>query len=757
MLKSEIKVGGHYIAKVGVNVTTVRVDRIEEVEGRPTGNIWGDKRRDTTRYHVTNLTTGRTTTFRSAAKFRRVAQASPVPAPSYEQKTIAVVEPVEVLEDTVCECTYPEEAPGEQCEVCGGTVPGAKKVAAPTPVAVEAPKPVSALAASIASVPAAPARKHPLTEEQETIIRAALVEPILVIEAGAGCGKTSTLVELAKAMPGRGQYTAFNASLVAESSAKFPSSCPCNTIHSLAFRQEGIKYKHRLNKGRVRTSEVAAMLSVAPLTVKGADGKDKVLDGGMLVALLLKAIKRFCHSADKQVSGRLLGRVVVSGVRDEDQELVREYLTPYLSKIWDDIKNPKGTLPFTHDHYVKLWQLNSPIISASYILLDEAQDTSPVMLDVLAQQVARGTKVILVGDSGQQIYSWRGAVNALAAFPEARRLTLSQSFRFGPVVAEVANAVLEHLAEKTPLVLKGFGKVVSRLTRLAINPPAGTQIAEPDAIICRTNAGAVQSLFDAIANGKRPHLVGGGDDVLKFVRAALDLQQGRRTDHPELCVFESWNEVKLFSKTDEGEDLKLMVRLIESFTAQRIADALKHMPAERDADLVICTAHKSKGREWRRVRLASDFVPLSKMCDEELRLLYVAATRAQNLLDLETCPPFLSEGKDGEREERRINLATARRLSEEIAAAAPSFASAASEEVKAAPQAAAAQDGGKAVPAPKNNWTKHSDGRWLIRGVPGQAGRVTVYRRDGSKSEEQLGAVVWQDAANALYEVVKKR
>ncbi len=61
MKKAEIKVGGHYIAKVSGRIVTVRVDAIRECGGY-------DHNRPV--YDVTNLTTGRKTTFRSAAKFR---------------------------------------------------------------------------------------------------------------------------------------------------------------------------------------------------------------------------------------------------------------------------------------------------------------------------------------------------------------------------------------------------------------------------------------------------------------------------------------------------------------------------------------------------------------------------------------------------------------------------------------------------------------------------------------------------------------
>lgn len=68
MTRKEIKVGGHYIAKVSGNLTTVRVDAIEE------RTDW--KGRADTVYRVTNLATGRHTTFRSAAKFRRQVKQS---------------------------------------------------------------------------------------------------------------------------------------------------------------------------------------------------------------------------------------------------------------------------------------------------------------------------------------------------------------------------------------------------------------------------------------------------------------------------------------------------------------------------------------------------------------------------------------------------------------------------------------------------------------------------------------------------------
>lgn len=74
MKKAEIKVGGIYIAKVSNKLTRVRVDAIRDVEGRSSGeSYWKKTTPSSTRYEITNLVTGRKTTFRSAAKFRKEA------------------------------------------------------------------------------------------------------------------------------------------------------------------------------------------------------------------------------------------------------------------------------------------------------------------------------------------------------------------------------------------------------------------------------------------------------------------------------------------------------------------------------------------------------------------------------------------------------------------------------------------------------------------------------------------------------------
>lgn len=77
MLKNQIAVGGVYIAKVNNRLVPVRVDNIREFNPTFQRSSVLRPMRSQIRYEVTNLLTNRTTTFRSAAKFRRPATPTP--------------------------------------------------------------------------------------------------------------------------------------------------------------------------------------------------------------------------------------------------------------------------------------------------------------------------------------------------------------------------------------------------------------------------------------------------------------------------------------------------------------------------------------------------------------------------------------------------------------------------------------------------------------------------------------------------------
>lgn len=480
-----------------------------------------------------------------------------------------------------------------------------------------------------------------LTSEQEEARRLYLTGASMVIQAGAGTGKTSTLKALAEATPDkRVQYVAFNRAIVDEAKAKFPSNVSANTAHSLAFRSVGKRYAHRLNGNRMTSQQLAGILRIDPVKVRVGDA-DRTLAPAFLAGRVMAAVTRFCQTADTEVNRRHFPYIEGIDLPDDaghrtfaNNDDLANRLLPVARRAWDDLQREDGALRFQHDHYLKMWQLSNPRISADVILFDEAQDANPVMAAVVAAQ--DHAQVVYVGDSQQAIYEFTGAVNTLDGLSADRRVFLTQSFRFGPAIAAQANTVLA-MIPGAELRLVGTESIPSTLG-----------IGErDDAVLTRTNAAAVEQVLQAQSAGRRPHLVGGGSEVVAFAKAARDLQDGRPTYHPELACFDTWGAVQDYVAHDElGGELKLLVDLVDKFGIDTILGALESMPSEAAADVIVSTAHKAKGREWESVRLAGDFpTEPDRLSPAELRLIYVAVTRARlrldctSLADLWDAPP----------------------------------------------------------------------------------------------------------------------
>jgi AAA domain/UvrD-like helicase C-terminal domain len=485
----------------------------------------------------------------------------------------------------------------------------------PAPVSVT-PKPVTTPAPSLGKV----AGLTP-TAEQADIIAACQSGGNLVIEAGAGTGKTSTLKMAASVMGRRGLYIAFNRAIARDAARSFPKNVSCSTAHSLAFRAVGHAYKARLDGPRLPARQAAELLGISEPLALG----ERRVDPAQLARLATETVAKFCRTADREITRQHVPEV--NGIDGAAAAALADVVHPLAVAAWDDLTKVDGKLRFTHDCYLKMWALTDPKLSADYILFDEAQDADPLIASVVQGQDAQ---LIAVGDTQQAIYEWRGAVNAIETWPARTRLLLTQSWRFGPAVADEANKWLSLLNAR--LRLTGAPTLASRLAPLA----------KPRAVLCRTNAEAMGQAMTTLAGGRRVALVGGGATIAKLARAAADLQDGRTTDHPELFAFTSWAEVQDYVRQDEaGADLAALVRMVDDHGTDAILDATRRLTEERAADVVVSTAHRAKGREWETVRIAGDFrqpkadengVP-GRVPKGEARLAYVAVTRPKGVLD----------------------------------------------------------------------------------------------------------------------------
>ncbi|MFH8569775.1 UvrD-helicase domain-containing protein [Streptomyces sp. NPDC017993] len=477
--------------------------------------------------------------------------------------------------------------------------------------------------------------RHP-TREQSAATDAFDAGSHLVIQAGAGTGKTTTLAMLAHAARRRGRtgrYIAFNRAIARHADRTFPAGVSCGTAHALAYTAVGRRYRDRMNSPRQAGWRTGAALGIDDgLSVRL--GARKVTNKALSNSAL-RTVTRFCQSADKEIAPHH-----VPPLRGAEQQPLHDQLAdlvlPFARKAWADLQHPKhGVVRFEHDHYLKMWALREPVIPADFLLLDEAQDTNPVVDQVFTAQRAHA-QLVLVGDSAQAIYGWRGARDVMTGF-DGTRLSLSRSFRFGPALAAEANRWLAIV--DAPIRLTGSPWLKTEMSRLR----------EPAAILCRSNVGAMVEVIRQLEAGRRVALAGGGEVLRALARAAHDLDAGRRTAHPELMLFESWGELREYAEFDPaGRDLLPLVELVDEHGTQAVLRALDRLTPEASAQVTVSTAHRAKGREWPTVRIADDFtapddldelgedgIPLPGPIDaDEARLAYVAVTRARSRLDL---------------------------------------------------------------------------------------------------------------------------
>lgn len=468
------------------------------------------------------------------------------------------------------------------------------------------------------------------TYEQAVAIDNARLGGSFKVVAYAGTGKTTTLQMISQALSHRrGMYLAFNKAIAQHAQNKFHRGVDCRTFHSLAYRSVPRAITDKLRLPRLSPSFLAKAYRLEPITLRrmmGGRYENYVLMPSRLASLVANGVSQFCATNSQYPAPRHIP--VPTWLHEADIATLQNYLYPALERRWQESIDPDHGAGIGHDIYLKLWAMSNPVIPADYVLFDEAQDADPLMLGILLKQ--QHTQVIYVGDAHQQIYGWRGAVNAMhqLPLPETR---LTTSFRFGEEIANVANALLGALKEKIPL--HGHTDVPSRV----VNKP---HTKKRDAILCRTNARAMELLLHGLMQGDRVSLQADHARIHRFVEAASLLKQGKRvTDVPELAWFNSWHDVHEYCETNDGSDIKPLVKLIDDHGTTSLKDALVKISPLENAEYVISTAHKAKGLEWNRVHIEDDYQFKldgvdTKITDEELRLLYVACTRAKLSLNI---------------------------------------------------------------------------------------------------------------------------
>ena len=486
-----------------------------------------------------------------------------------------------------------------------------------------------------------------LTAEQQNILN---TNENIVINAVAGSGKTTTLIEYAKTRNNNTKilYLAFNRSVKQEAEQKFAAANVLNvkveTAHSLAF-DHVVKFSKYKVGHDYKSYDWVEMLGI----LSGDRHRDY-----MIGSHVNRFISYFCNSAVSKVQTLNYADAVTEPKAKQFAinfyEQIEKYTRQALAKM------NSGEIDVTHDFYLKKFQLSNPQLYYDYILFDEGQDASAAMLDVFLHQPAIK---IIVGDVHQQIYGWRYAVNSLQQvdFP---LYALSNSFRFDDEIALMANKILqlkEHLHQKPAVKVVGAG--------------IKNNLVSTKATLARTN---LSLLMNAIAQKQHENIssVYFEGNITSYTFAdegaslydILNLYNGKTDKIKDklLSTMKSMSELDEYIDKTEDNSLRMIVEVVREFgnDLPRLISQLKesHTTSRQEADMTFSTVHRCKGMEYDEVTLLNDFITGEKLkkyiaemggdkitdadknrLAEEINILYVAATRARNKLII---PPEIS-------------------------------------------------------------------------------------------------------------------
>ncbi len=297
------------------------------------------------------------------------------------------------------------------------------------------------------------------------------------------------------------------------------------------------------------------------------------------------------------------------------------------------------------------------------LLVDEVQDVDRSQLELALTLTGERQDIFLVGDDDQTIYAWRLAdvrrvLDLAASLPGLRRIDLVTNYRCPRAVVQRAVRLVERNHERFAKQIRSAPGATGDLT---LAPDPGDDVARArrlltqwlpaapgqHAVLARTNAELAPFAAVALERGLAYRAAEDGlllddpsiDEALEDMTAsppdtppAVALARTRRTGRAMTALL-AWS---------------LGARTVAELR-QAIAEARQRRGDLRreDADLVLATAHGTKGLEFDHVaciglddgvfpsrRTLEEADDPVRALEEERRLAYVAWTRAKKSLTL---------------------------------------------------------------------------------------------------------------------------
>lgn len=380
-----------------------------------------------------------------------------------------------------------------------------------------------------------------------------------------------------------------------------------------------------------------------------------------------------------------------------------------LLDVYEDAKNERGVIDFEDILIYLCGMLQERADVASIVrkqyrsfVVDEFQDVNLLQARLLDLWLGGRHDVCVVGDVAQTIYSFTGASpDYLTGFgrkhPGARIVELTRDYRSTPQIVSVANDVLARSSQREGTVRlssqrDGGAQVTYRTYDDDRAEAEGVAASIADlidagmaphsiAVLMRTN-GQSQAFEEALGARGIPVAVAGGkpffarDDVRTAI-SRLRAAAAAATDEGSVgeIVRDVLSGVGWAPEAPSGQagsERWSNMNAIVGWADDSQAQTLPAFVAELDervayqvepdkAGVELATIHAAKGLEWDAVFLvgvAEGLLPISyaktaAAREEERRLLYVAITRARDLL---TVSWARSRGADGRGKRKRSRL-----------------------------------------------------------------------------------------------------
>lgn len=495
------------------------------------------------------------------------------------------------------------------------------------------------------------------TPEQTAIVEAGRdAQDSIMIEAMAGCAKTTTLTLLAQALPVRPSLAlAFGVDVKTELERRFPKHFNVKTMNGLGHVAWGRVIGKRFG---IEDRKIGNLLK---LFVQKEGLRTDSDDFVNVIQLVRRARTEGLVPAQFAANG-------VQGIFD-DTDASWEHLADSLyidineTLIWaarqvllDSIHQAyQGVIDFDDQIYMSAL-FGGVFPKYPNVAVDEGQDLSP--LNHIQVQRCAIDRLFVCGDPRQAIYAFRGADSS--SMGSMRRMRSSWLDRTLSVTFRCPKAVVARQQEHAP----GFTAAaeapdgeVSRWDRIW---SAKDIQALPGkiAILCRNNAPIMGCALRLIRSGVGCTVLGrevgkslitltrklASDDFLPIAEVSRRLAEWKEREVSLARANDKEERVAIIQ--DKAECLNAVMSNSAAATAGALRDILVRLFSDNSVRVVLSTGHKAKGLEWDSVvhldpwRIPSKFAkealkdgnPVPH--EQDMNLRYVIETRSKSHLIL---------------------------------------------------------------------------------------------------------------------------